>query len=125
MVGEHDRQHRFADRHGADADARVVAALGRDLGLVAGAVDRAARSEDRRGRLDREADDDRLAGRDAAENAAGMVGEEPGAPSWPMRISSAFSSPVRAAAAKPAPISTPFTALIDIIAEAMSWSSLP
>ena len=37
-----------------------------------------------------------------------------------IRISSAFSSPLSAAAAKPAPISTPLTALIDIIAEAMS-----
>src|SRR3546814_9976437 len=33
-----------------------------------------------------------------------------------MRISSAFSSPESAAAAKPAPISTPFTALMPIIA---------
>ncbi len=40
VVGEHDRQHRLADRHGADADAGVVAALGRDLDLLAGAVDR-------------------------------------------------------------------------------------
>ena len=48
-----------------------------------------------------------------------------GLPSLPARISSAFSSPVIAAVAKPSPISTPFTALIDISAEAMSWSSLP
>ena len=34
-------------------------------------------AEDRRGRLDREARDDRLAGGNAAEDAAGMVGEEP------------------------------------------------
>ena len=46
-------------------------------------------------------------------------------PSLPMRISSAFSSPDSAAAAKPAPISTPFTALMLISAAAMSWSSLP
>ena len=37
-----------------------------------------------------------------------------GLPSLPMRISSAFSSPVMRAASKPSPISTPLTALIDI-----------
>jgi hypothetical protein len=42
-----------------------------------------------------------------------------------MRSSSALSSPVSAAAAKPAPISTPLTALMLIMADAMSWSSLP
>ena len=36
--------------------------------------------QDRRGRLDREARDDRLARRDAAENAAGIVGQELGRP---------------------------------------------
>ena len=90
--------HRLADRHGADADAGVVPALGDDLGLLAGAVDRPARRQDRRGRLDGEARDDRLAGRDAAEDAAGVVGQEARRPSLPMRISSAFSSPVSAAA---------------------------
>ena len=35
-----------------------------------------------------------------------------GLPSLPMRISSAFSSPVMAAVAKPSPISTPLTALM-------------
>ena len=39
-----------------------------------------------------------------------------GAPSEPMRISSALSSPEKAADAKPAPISTPFTALMLISA---------
>src|SRR6185437_1731198 len=42
-----------------------------------------------------------------------------------MRISSAFSAPESAAAAKPAPISTAFTALMPIIAAARSASSLP
>ena len=46
-------------------------------------------------------------------------------PSLPMRISSALASPVSAAAAKPAPISTPFTALMLIMALARSASSLP
>src|SRR5581483_6879009 len=73
VVGEHDRDHGLADRHGADADARVVAALGRDLGLVALGVDRLARREDRRSRLDRKARNHRLPRRDAAEDAAGVV----------------------------------------------------
>ena len=42
-----------------------------------------------------------------------------------IRISSAFSSPVSAAAPNPAPISTPLTALMLIIAAARSASSLP
>jgi len=46
-------------------------------------------------------------------------------PSSPIKISSEFSSPVRVATAIPFPISTPLTALILIIAEAKSESSLP
>jgi hypothetical protein len=84
-----------------------------------------AAGEDRRGRLDGEAHHDRLAGRDAAEDAAGVVGQERRRAVVAMRISSAFSSPVSAAAAKPAPISTPLTALMLIIAAARSASSLP
>ena len=33
MVGKHAGHHRLADRHGADADARIVPALGHDLGV--------------------------------------------------------------------------------------------
>jgi hypothetical protein len=44
---------------------------------------------------------------------------------WPMAISSALALPVSAPAAMPSPISTPLTALIDIIAAARSVSSLP
>ena len=40
MVGQHDGDHRLADRHRADADARIMAAFGRDLGVVALCVDR-------------------------------------------------------------------------------------
>ena len=46
------------------------------LGFVAVAIDGLARGQDRRGRLDRKAHHDRLAGRDAAEDAAGVVGEK-------------------------------------------------
>ena len=37
-IRQHAGDHRFADRHGANADARVMAALGDDLRLLAGAV---------------------------------------------------------------------------------------
>jgi len=50
--------------------------------------------------------------------------DEYSGPSSPMKISSALSRPVSAAAAMPSPISTPLTALIDIIAAARSVSSL-
>ena len=76
MVGQHAGHHRLAHRHGADADAGIVAALGDDLGLVAVAVDGPARGQDRGGRLDREPDHHVLAGADPAQDAAGMVGEE-------------------------------------------------
>jgi hypothetical protein len=33
MIGEHAGHHGFADRNRADADARVVAAFGRDVGV--------------------------------------------------------------------------------------------
>ncbi len=52
----------------------------------------------------------------------GSTGSE--RPSGPISISSALALPVRAAAAMPSPISTPFTALMLIIAAARSWSSL-
>src|ERR1700739_3892151 len=45
-------------------------------------------------------------------------------PLLPVRISSAFSSPDSSAAPKPAPISTPFTALMLLSAPARSASSL-
>lgn len=46
MIGKHDCHHRLSDRHGADADARVVAAFGDDICLVSLPVDRPARRED-------------------------------------------------------------------------------
>ena len=42
MIGEHAGHHRLADRHGADADAGIVAAVGLDLDLVAVDIDGAA-----------------------------------------------------------------------------------
>jgi len=46
-VGQHTRHHRFAHGRCANADARIVSALGADLGIGAAAIDRAARREDR------------------------------------------------------------------------------
>src|SRR5690606_4138023 len=59
-----------------DADTRVVPPLGHDLPFVAEAVDRLAGCEDGRGRLHGEAANDRLPGRDAAEDAASVVRQE-------------------------------------------------
>src|SRR5258708_6386322 len=53
-----------------------MAALGRDLELLARGGDAAARRQDRAGRLDGEAGDDVLAARDAAEYAARLVRQE-------------------------------------------------
>src|SRR5262249_35737669 len=72
-VGERACPHRLTDRHRANADARVVRAVGRDLDLVALNVDGPHRVKDRACRLDRKPGDDVLAGRDSAEDAAGIV----------------------------------------------------
>src|ERR1700722_3043123 len=76
MIRDHARHHGLADGHGADADAWIVAALGRDFGLVAVAVDGTARGENRGRRLDGKARHHRLAGGNTAQNAAGIVGQE-------------------------------------------------
>ena len=46
-VGEHAGDHRLADRHRPNADARVVPALGDDLGFFTGTGDGAARRQNR------------------------------------------------------------------------------
>src|ERR1700730_18458730 len=73
MIGEDAGHHRLADRDGADGDAGLVPAMGFDLDLIASDIDGAHRMQDRARRLDREAGDDVLTGRDAAENAPGIV----------------------------------------------------
>src|SRR5262245_17953932 len=72
VVGDDACHHGFADRDRADADAGIVAALGDDLGLLAVAVDRAPRRQDRRGRLHGKARHDGLAGGNAAQDTAGV-----------------------------------------------------
>src|SRR5438105_12484826 len=78
VIGEHNGHHRLADRYGTDADAGIVSAMRLDLDLVTLAVDRAHRLRDRAGRLNGEAHDNLLPGRDATENAAGVAREKPG-----------------------------------------------
>ena len=46
LVGKDDRHHRFSHWNGADADAGVVAAFGRDVGVFTGFGDGLARCED-------------------------------------------------------------------------------
>src|SRR3546814_3844981 len=76
VIGNGAGNHGLADGNCADADAGVVATLGAHLDIIAVGVDRLPLRQDRRGRLDREARDERLACRNAAEDAARVVGEE-------------------------------------------------
>src|SRR3546814_8212478 len=75
VIREDQRHHGLADGHGADADTGIVTALGHHVDLFALRADAAARDEDRTRRLDGEAGDEVLAGRNAAEPAARVVGE--------------------------------------------------
>src|SRR3982074_1218295 len=123
VIGDDARHHGLADRHGANADAGVVAPLGGDLGLRPMAADGGAGIDE--------------VGLTTKRQTTGCPVEMPprmppawferkiGLPSLPMRISSALSSPESAAAANPAPISTPLPALMPISAAARSPSSLP
>ena len=74
VVGEHERHHRLDDRHRARQHAGVVAAARLDRGVVPVLVDGLLLAQDRRRRLERDADDDVLAVRDAALDAARAVG---------------------------------------------------
>src|SRR5579859_5775897 len=76
LIREHQRHHRLHDGYGANANARIMAALGDDLRLVSFLIDGWDRSQDRRGWLKGSSDDDWLAAGDPAEDPARMVGEE-------------------------------------------------
>ncbi len=39
LIGKHDGNHRFSDRNGADANARIVSPLRDDLGFMALPID--------------------------------------------------------------------------------------
>src|SRR5262249_6048478 len=75
-VGKRERHHGLTDRHGTDTHARIVATLGEDVRFIAAAIYGFARRQDRRRRFHRKATNDRLAGGDPTENAAGMVCQE-------------------------------------------------
>ncbi len=62
VVGEDAGEHGFADGHGADADARVVAAFGGEVDFLAHFVNGADGGEDGAGGFDGEAGNNGLAG---------------------------------------------------------------
>ena len=125
VVGQHAGDHRLADRHGADADAGVVAPLGPDVRAspVRVTLARGVRIEE--------------VGLTAKRQTTGWPVEMPPRtpPAWFDRngrralVAGAHLVGVLLAAQrrgrKPSPISTPLTALIDISAAARSASSLP
>ena len=124
VVRQHAGQHRLPDRHRADAHARDRGGHG-----CWTATSCPCRSTDSCGiRIE-------LVGLTANRATIGCPVEMPPRmpPAWlapnttgavaDMRMASAFSSPCRHAAANPAPISTPLTALMPISAAAMSASS--
>src|SRR3954447_1614435 len=76
LICQHAGHHGFADWHGADADAGIVAAFGDDFGVGAAAIDGAARREDGRCRLHRKPRDQRLPGGDATKYSSSMIGQE-------------------------------------------------
>ena len=76
VVDKHEREHGFGDGGGAQSDAGVVSAVGGEFDGVAVDVDAAARGGDGAGGFDGDVDVDVLAGADAAEDAAGVVGQE-------------------------------------------------
>ena len=76
VIHQHEGQHRFGDRCGANADAGVVSPVRVHDDRTPGLVDRTAVEANRRGRLHRQRDDDLLTGGYAAEDAAGVVRQE-------------------------------------------------
>lgn len=76
VVNQYQSEHGFGNRRGAQADARVVAAVGGQFDGIAFDVDGTARRGDTAGGLDGDVDGNILAGADAAQNAAGVVRQE-------------------------------------------------
>src|SRR5512136_2076475 len=69
VVSQHSCHHGLANRDRTNTNAGIVAALGDNIGVAAITVHRLARCQNRRRRFDREADNNRLPGRDTAENS--------------------------------------------------------
>src|SRR3546814_20177731 len=78
VIGEDERHHRRDHRRAADADAGIVPALGDEPGRLPRRVDRRTGGAAPTGRLDGDADDVRLTGRNAAGSATGLVRQESG-----------------------------------------------
>ena len=79
VIGQHQRHHRFDHGRAANAHARVVTALGANLRRLSIARHAVDRGQDRTGRLEGDAAQHRLAGRNAARDAPCVIGEEFGA----------------------------------------------
>src|SRR6185436_12279838 len=73
---QHERQHRFGDRRGAYTHARIVAARCFNNGRRTALVDGTARQPDAGSRFDGDVDHHILTRGNAAEYAAGVVGQE-------------------------------------------------
>src|SRR5262249_47070332 len=76
VVGQHACHHGLTNRHRSNTDARIVTALGRNIGVVAKTIHGFSRSQNRRRRLDREPGDNGLPRRNSAEDAARVIGQE-------------------------------------------------
>ena len=74
MISQDAGEHRFNDGRTANANARIVAAFGYDVRVLAGFINSLARRKDRAGRFERYAGHDILATGDAAQNTAGVIG---------------------------------------------------
>ena len=74
MVKNHQRNHCLSYGHGAGRDAGVVAAVDFDVRRVAVAIHGLLPLSDAGGRFKGEAHDDGFSVADAAQNAAGVVG---------------------------------------------------
>src|SRR5690606_34149208 len=76
LVHEHQRDHRLADRRGADADAGVVASGGDDLHWISLHIEARHRQAEAGGGLEGHRAMQGLAGADPAKDSSGMVGAE-------------------------------------------------
>lgn len=76
VIHEDEGHHGFGDWRGSDAHAGIMAAIGFNGDRLATLINRPARDANAGCRLDADGDDYILAGRNAAENAASMVGHK-------------------------------------------------